>query len=72
MAPEDISHINGILQAYEGMGIVRTIDNKTALIEVWVMPLYEDDFLTVLEDLARETDFTIVEKERPFDGADSL
>ncbi|MCX7014589.1 MAG: DUF4911 domain-containing protein [Candidatus Sumerlaeota bacterium] len=78
MAPEEIGYVNCIFEAYEGLGIFRTADQRRGLVEVWVMPGFEDDFQAVLAGLRREVVMEIVkaggacaaeEQERAVDGA---
>ena len=60
--------VNCILDAYEGMCFAHTLDRKVALVEVMVMPGWEEQFEVVLDSLAEQTDLVILEKEKPFRG----
>ena len=44
-------------------GIIRTTDNKTALLEVWVMPGFEADVRRILKSLNESFDFSEVTKQ---------
>ena len=72
MAPADMGYVNSIIEAYEGLGLARTTDNKAGIMEVWVMPGFEEDFRAIAASLAAETGLEVLEKERPIrDPAES-
>lgn len=47
----DITLVQFIIEGYEGMATVTTIDPKAAIIQVLIMPDFLEDTLHVLEDL---------------------
>ncbi len=55
-----IAYVNFIVEAYDGMAIIRTADPEAGLLEVLVSPDYEADFRRVAEALDREVGFKIV------------
>ncbi|MFN8627761.1 MAG: DUF4911 domain-containing protein [Candidatus Binatia bacterium] len=50
VAPADIALIKFLLESYEGIGIVRTVDARTAVIVVLVV----GDFLAVAREILRD------------------
>ncbi|HEV8342804.1 MAG TPA: DUF4911 domain-containing protein [Candidatus Binatia bacterium] len=71
LQPEDIAYIQAIFESYEGVGIVRTVDRKKAIIAL----LLVEDFLgtarSILASLKNEVPLTVIP--RPSDiGEDWL
>lgn len=52
----DITLVQYIIEGYEGMATVSTIDPKSAIIQVLIMPDFLEDTLHLLEDLQRRFD----------------
>lgn len=50
LAPADIALIKFVFESYEGVGIVRTIDQRAAIIVVLVVP----DFLAVAREIIHD------------------
>ncbi len=50
VAPPDIALIKFLFESYEGVGIVRTVDARTAIIVVLVV----HDFIAVARDVIRD------------------
>ncbi len=48
---EDIDFINKIIEAYEGVGVVRTLDAKTGLLSIVLTEDFKDFVREILEDL---------------------
>jgi len=64
---KDISYIKFILEGYEGLGIVTTIDKSKALIEISMMPDFVSDINEILDALQeeivfQEVDITTIER----------
>jgi hypothetical protein len=66
--PEDIAYIKFIVESYDGVGIIRTIDRKKALIVLLVMDSFMPVAREMLESLKRDMTFT--ETPRPADRSD--
>jgi len=68
LRPEDIAYVKFIFESYEGVGIIRTVERKKAVIVLLVV----DDFLNVarsiLDSLQKEVPLT--EIPRPDDIGD--
>jgi hypothetical protein len=54
---EDIAQIKFVIESYEGLGIMRTIDRKKATVVVLAMPDFIDDVRAVLESLREHMDW---------------
>jgi len=52
--PSDIAYMKFILESYEGLGVLRTIDPRNGIVEVMVPPGLEEDSEMVLEGLRDE------------------
>ena len=50
----DIAYMKFILESYEGLGVMRTIDPREAIVEVMVPPGLKKDMEMVLEGLGSE------------------
>jgi hypothetical protein len=50
----DIAYLKFILESYEGLGVLRTIDPREGIVEVMVPPGLEKDMEMVLEGLGNE------------------
>ena len=68
LRPEDIAYVKFIFESYEGVGIIRTVERKKAVIVLLVV----DDFLNVarsiLDSLQKEV--PLIEIPRPDDIGD--
>lgn len=47
--PYQIHYLRFIMEAYEGLGVVTTLDPKTGLVQLSIAPGCEDDVLAILE-----------------------
>ncbi|MFQ5682154.1 MAG: DUF4911 domain-containing protein [Candidatus Binatia bacterium] len=69
--PEDIAYVKFIFESYEGVGIIRTVDAKKAVIVVMVMGDFLSTARSILTSLKEEISLT--ETARPDDiGEDWL
>lgn len=50
----DMVYLKFILEAYEGMNVMSTVDNGAGIIRVLIMPGFEEDMEGLLADLARQ------------------
>jgi len=53
-AKKDIDYINKIIEAYEGLGIVRTIDPKAGTIKIISLECYKDEIHRILNSLKND------------------
>ncbi len=69
--PEHIAYVKFIFESYEGVGIIRTVDRKKAIIVLLVAPDFTTVARRILQSLCR--DLPLREIPRPVDmGADWL
>ncbi|MFA7059666.1 MAG: DUF4911 domain-containing protein [Pedobacter sp.] len=47
----DMVYLKFILEAYEGMNVMSTVDNATGIILIAIMPGFEDDMDALLAEL---------------------
>ena len=61
--PEDIAYVKFVFESYEGVGIIRTVDRKKAIIALLVV----DDFLNVARSIltSLEGEVSLSEIARP-------
>lgn len=52
--PREIAYLSFVLESYEGVAAMRTIDPRSGIVEVMVPPSYEEEIEEILADLARE------------------
>jgi hypothetical protein len=69
--PKEIGYINSIIEGYEGMGLVRTRDERQGIIEFWVAPDFIDLFHQVFQSLRTELPITLVNTESANHGPTS-
>jgi len=56
-----IAYVNFIIEAYEGMAVVRTADPEDGLLEILVSPDFEGEFRELSSALAGEIPFRLLE-----------
>jgi len=61
--PEHIAYIKFIFESYEGVGIIRTVDRKKAIIVLLAVPDFANSTGNILESLKKE--LPLVEIPRP-------
>lgn len=63
LRPEDIAYVKFVLESYDGVGIIRTVDRKKAVIVALVV----EDFLAPAQELfaSLKSDIDIVAIPRP-------
>ncbi len=60
IAPEDIVYLKSVLESYEELGIIRTLNRLTGEIVILALKDTEKELLELLEALKAEIDFRIV------------
>ena len=58
--PQEIAYLTFILESYEGVAIMRTIDPREGLVELMVSPDYQEEIRAILKDLGQQ--FPITER----------
>ena len=68
LRPEDIAYVKFIFESYEGVGIIRTVERKKAVIVLLVV----DDFLNVARSILKslQKEVPLMEIPRPYDIGD--
>ncbi len=61
VAHRDMVFLKFILEAYEGMNVMSTVDNKVGVIRIAIMPGFVDDMDGLLADLGRQVGMEPVE-----------
>ncbi|MEI7816311.1 MAG: DUF4911 domain-containing protein [Desulfuromonadales bacterium] len=61
VAHRDMVFLKFILEAYEGMNVMSTVDNKIGIIRVAIMPGFVDDIDGVLAELGKQVNMEPVE-----------
>ncbi len=57
LLPEDIAYLKFIIESYEGVGIVRTVDQKRAIVDLLVVEDFMQTALSILASLQQEVSF---------------
>lgn len=65
---EDIDFINKIMEAYEGIGVVRTLNPKEGLLSIVLTDDFKDFVREVLEDLGKKWVRLEIVSEGPWKG----
>lgn len=61
---KDIMYINSIIEAYEGMMVMRTIDPEEATVEFDVSPYFFSEAVKILSEISKETFLEIIHKDK--------
>jgi len=54
VAHHDMVYLKFILEAYEGMNVMSTVDNKAGIIRIAIMPGFVEDMDDLLAELGRQ------------------
>jgi len=57
---KQIAYVNFIIEAYDGMAVVRTADPEEGLLEILVSPDFESDFSMLADALSEEIPFRML------------
>jgi hypothetical protein len=55
---KDISYVQFLIESYEGLAAVTTVDEKVAIIKLSIMPDSVLDVDKILDSISKEVDFT--------------
>jgi DNA-directed RNA polymerase subunit F len=55
---KDISYVQFLIESYEGLAAVTTVDEKVAIIKLSIMPDSVLDVDKILDSIRKEVDFT--------------
>lgn len=65
IAKKEIIYVNSLIEAYEGMAVMRTVNAERGLIEFQVSPHYLDDMQLLLKALSREISISLLKTDEP-------
>ena len=65
---EYIDYINKIMEAYEGLGIVRTLDPKAGKVKIITLKHYREEVLAIILNLKKDNITIDIEKEGVWEG----
>ncbi|MGL4569215.1 MAG: DUF4911 domain-containing protein [Fusobacteriaceae bacterium] len=65
---EDIDFINKIIEAYEGVGVVRTISAEKGILNIITTYDFKDQLRYILEDLGKNWVVAEIIEEKPWTG----
>jgi hypothetical protein len=54
LPPAAIQYLTALWEAYDGIGLVRTLDERRGIIECWMMPDFLPECERLLETVARD------------------
>lgn len=52
--PREIAYLTFVLESYEGVAAIRTVDPGEGIVELMVSPSYQEETREILKDLAEE------------------
>ncbi|MBI5485683.1 MAG: DUF4911 domain-containing protein [Deltaproteobacteria bacterium] len=61
VAHRDMVYLKFILEAYEGMNVMSTVDNKAGIIRIAIMPGFVQDMDALLAELGKQVGMETVE-----------
>ena len=63
--PVNIGYINSIIEGYEGIGQVRTLDNRLGIIIFWIIPDQKELFDNLIGEFERELGLVVISEDYP-------
>jgi hypothetical protein len=54
MPPPAIQYLTALVEASDGIGLTRTLDERRGMVECWMMPGFIDEFEALLAAVGRE------------------
>jgi len=61
LARKDLVLLQYLLEGYEGISSITTIDAREAIVRIMIIPDFQDDFQIILSELKISVDFRIVQ-----------
>ena len=56
----DIGYFVSVIESYDGLGLVRTIDDRLGIVEAWVTAERTGEFEELLRNLGRELSIEVI------------
>lgn len=63
LPPPAIQFLTALVEASDGIGLVRTLDEDRGIVECWMMPDYVEAFEKLLRSVAREWPMQSLDRE---------
>lgn len=63
--PSHIGYINSIVESYEGIGQVRTLDSRLGIIIFWIMPDRHKVFEALIDEFEKDLSLIMLSEEDP-------
>jgi hypothetical protein len=61
LSRKDLVRLQFLLEGYERMSSITTIDAREAIVRIMIMPDFEADFKIILSELKNSVDFQIIQ-----------
>lgn len=58
---KDLVRLQFLLEGYERLSSITTIDSREAIVRIMIMPDFEADFKIILSELKNSVDFRIIQ-----------
>jgi len=60
LSRKDLVLLQFLMEGYEGMSSITTIDSREAIVRIMIMPDFKDDFQIILSELKNTVDFQAI------------
>ena len=60
--PRDICFLNGVLEGYDNMAVLRTLDSSRGLVQILASPSFQDEIHVLLNSLQAEMPITFIRR----------
>ena len=57
---KDLVLLQFLLEGYEGISAITTIDPRAAMVRINIMPNFQEEFYLILSELKKTVDFMII------------
>ncbi|MEI7636555.1 MAG: DUF4911 domain-containing protein [Syntrophus sp. (in: bacteria)] len=61
LSRKDLVRLQFLLEGYERISSITTIDPREAIVRIMIMPDFQDDFQIILSELKNSVDFRIIQ-----------
>ncbi|MCK9196271.1 MAG: DUF4911 domain-containing protein [Syntrophales bacterium] len=61
LSRKDLVRLQFLLEGYERLSSITTIDSREAIVRIMIMPDFQDDFQIILSELKKSVDFRIIQ-----------
>ena len=60
--PRDICFLNGVLEGYDNMAVLRTLDSSRGLVQILASPCYQNEMYELLNSLQTEMPIAFIRR----------